>query len=178
MSSHPPRHELEGYVMGTLDPERCTALEAHVAGCTTCAAALSSEARVEVALHAAAQSPAVATRPRARSVRRAATLTAAAALAAAAAAHLISKQTSSRRATPSPERTIAAVRVVCDAVDDEDARRCRLAARCGGLVVEAAGPPDVPTYEAALTECARAPGLALADDAADRSILHRSRRSP
>jgi hypothetical protein len=49
MKGHATAAELELYVMGALDASRVEAFEAHCAECDACAAALSGEARLEMA---------------------------------------------------------------------------------------------------------------------------------
>jgi hypothetical protein len=86
---HPALSELERYVTGTeLDAARAARVEAHVAGCDGCAAALAGQARFELALaEVARQLPARprggASRPTGRPVRVAARIAAAAAAALA-----------------------------------------------------------------------------------------------
>jgi anti-sigma factor RsiW len=46
---HATSAELELYVLGALDPARVEAFEAHCAACPSCAAALTGEARLEMA---------------------------------------------------------------------------------------------------------------------------------
>ena len=47
---HVTQQELQRYVLDALEPHEAEALEVHVASCPRCAAALQTEARVEVAL--------------------------------------------------------------------------------------------------------------------------------
>ena len=54
---HATAAEMEAYVMGALEPSRIEAFEAHCAGCEACAAALSGEARLEVAFETVARRP-------------------------------------------------------------------------------------------------------------------------
>src|SRR5262245_10649470 len=61
MSEHPTSEDLERYVMDLLEERDAAALEAHVAGCAACAAALEREARLEVSLAEVAATRASAT---------------------------------------------------------------------------------------------------------------------
>lgn len=47
---HVTQEELQRYVLDALEPHEADAVEAHVASCPRCAAALQTEARIEVAL--------------------------------------------------------------------------------------------------------------------------------
>jgi hypothetical protein len=50
--NHLPRQDLSLYVIGALEPAETARLEAHVAACPSCAAALADEARLEMKLQA------------------------------------------------------------------------------------------------------------------------------
>lgn len=52
---HPAPDELEAFVAGVLGHARAASIERHVAACSTCAARLRAEARIEVALFQAAE---------------------------------------------------------------------------------------------------------------------------
>jgi hypothetical protein len=54
---HATATELELYVLGALDADRVEGFEAHCAECASCAAALSGEARLEVAFEQVARRP-------------------------------------------------------------------------------------------------------------------------
>lgn len=61
---HVTARDLEGYVLGALDAGRIDDFEAHCAICDSCAAALSGEARLEVAFEQVARHPARGLTPR------------------------------------------------------------------------------------------------------------------
>jgi anti-sigma factor RsiW len=83
--SHLVPEELEHYVIGALDQAGAARVEAHTASCATCAAALQSEARLEVGLLQLAAQPA----PLQAFRRRARVAVAVSALAAAAGLALV-----------------------------------------------------------------------------------------
>lgn len=84
MPGHATPDALEQYVIGALDAASAAWVEAHVAGCEACAAALQREARLELSLFEVAAQPSSLAGHRRRRARLAAALTGLTALAAGA----------------------------------------------------------------------------------------------
>lgn len=66
MSGHVTAEDLEQYVVGALDTASAAWVEAHASACAECAAALRTEAALEIALFEVAELPPPARRRRAR----------------------------------------------------------------------------------------------------------------
>jgi hypothetical protein len=157
MSDHTDATELALFLRGELEEPRLASLEIHVSSCDACAARLTGEARLELALNELG--PELAQSLAQRRVR--ARLVGVALIAAAAAVAVVSLGRSDVPAPPASARSIS--RVVC--AEGPDQAACVERAHHHGLFVEYPGWAGAPPFGGSVVER----GSAARTDGEDRS---------